>query len=52
MADEKPIKPTVILKKFFELKEGENLEGFLAELKELSEEEKLEMAQAILNLGK
>lgn len=41
--------PVVVLKEFFGLKEDQDLRGFLAELKELSTEEKEQLAEGINN---
>jgi hypothetical protein len=55
MADTNPdgsLKVTVILKNYFGIKEDGSitgLQGFLAELKELSAEEKLQLAEGIHN---
>lgn len=49
MDETKELKPTVIIKNYFGLKEGEDLKGFLEELKELSAEEKMALAVGIDN---
>ena len=50
MAEETKEKgPTVILKNYFGLKKDEDLRGFLAELKELSTEEKEQLSEGIKN---
>jgi hypothetical protein len=38
-----------LLKNFFELKEGQKLADFAAELKTLSEEEKIQLCEGIAN---
>lgn len=43
----KHVTPAVALKSFFGMKEGQTLQGFLAEIKELSEEERLNLAKLV-----
>lgn len=49
MTDKKPLGDAAVLKEFFGLSEGETLSGFVQELKQLSPEEKTQLAEGIRN---